>query len=251
MATYWVEISTGCDWENWSASFQGEAEALLSESQFERAKNVAPGDVLLHHIKGARCWSGYSTVLRPAQKIHEAQNEWEKAYPYKLIIKPEVYLTEVGELVLTRDIEGLSHNSWHRKSYVRVTKQEDVSLIIKAIDYALGKRAEADDEFIEKLKNQRDVKQSQTCKKNANYCCLICGTSDDAWREIFTKKGIDISGFDSGTIEPGWFLHAHHVKLASKGGNADLENLLCLCPNCHQVVHKLKEDVVSLIRSKV
>lgn len=247
MTTYWVEISLANDWANWSANFQETAEALISKGQYERAKNVLPGDILLHHMLGVHCWSGYSVVLKHAEQIHAPQGEWEKAYPYKIQIRPQVSLREPAEFVLTQSVPGLSHNSWHRKSYVRV-KPGDAALIKKAIDEARGATGEVDATFLEKLKVLRDTNHSQIRKKNASYCCELCGTTVDSWCE---KLGLEISSLRKESADSGWFLHAHHIRHVSKGGDADLENLLCLCPNCHQTVHRLGEDELLALCNRV
>jgi len=249
--TYWVEISIASDWLNWSESFQGITDALISDSQYARAQNVLPGDILLHYIKGIHCWSGYSTVLKPAERVSNPQNEWEKAYPYRIQIKPTVYLKEPEELILTQRLPGLSHQSWHRKSYVKVTKPEDTALIMKAIDDAHGATGEIDASFREKLIILRDANQTQTCKKSANYRCELCGATDSTWCANLESLGLNLGCLENETKEPGWFLHAHHIMPVSKGGDADLDNLLCLCPNCHQVVHRLGHDELQAILNKL
>lgn len=247
MTTHWVEISIASDWENWSEDY-----AILSESQYKRAINVMPGDILLHYIKGVHCWSGYSTVVKSAEKICNAQGKWEEAYPYKITIRPELWLNTPYELSLSIDkLKRLSHDTWHRKSYVRITNQRDVDVIVEMIKAAKGKSGEADKDFLEKWRAQRDATQSQTCKRIANYCCMICGASGRSWRELFEKNGVDTSVLSIDVFEPGWFLHAHHIQPASKGGNADLNNLLCLCPNCHQMVHKMNGKDIYALFSKL
>lgn len=33
------------------------------------------------------------------------------------------------------------------------------------------------------------------------------------------------------------YLHVHHLEELSEGGDDDLKNVACLCPNCHYRVH--------------
>ena len=41
-------------------------------------------------------------------------------------------------------------------------------------------------------------------------------------------------------------LHPHHVKFKSQGGEDSLENLLTLCFQCHERVHKKELDIIVL-----
>ena len=34
--------------------------------------------------------------------------------------------------------------------------------------------------------------------------------------------------------------HPHHIKHRSKGGDDSMENLMCICANCHRIAHKEK-----------
>lgn len=36
-------------------------------------------------------------------------------------------------------------------------------------------------------------------------------------------------------------LHRHHITPRQNGGCNNDDNMICLCPNCHAAVHKLKE----------
>lgn len=36
--------------------------------------------------------------------------------------------------------------------------------------------------------------------------------------------------------------HIHHIVPVEEGGSGDLDNLVCLCPNCHETVHWLQRE---------
>lgn len=243
MITYWVELSLADDLENGTENSSGTVVALLLASQYARAKNVVADDILLHYTNRIKCWSGYSIVSTPAEKISNPQNEWEKAYPYKIQIKPQVCLAQPEQLILTqtRLLPDLSHDNWHRKSYLRVSPN-DAAIIMNAIDKAQESKGEVDADFLKKFRVLRDKNRSDLCKRK--YRCELCKTSIELWCE---KLGLekDVS------VDPGWFFHAHHIRHVSKGGDADLDNLLCLCPNCHQLVHTMSEDEVHVLRNRL
>ncbi len=248
--TYWVEISLGIDWSNETSPetqrWDNECEpARLSASQYTRAKNVHVGDILLHYVNGVHCWAGYSHVVAPPTQTLNPQTEEDKAYPYSMRIKQGKWLNSPHECFTTRTIPGLSHYNWHRKGYVRV-KPTDAALIMKAVNDTSGKKiATADNAFLEKWEVLRDANASNLCKRIAGYQCELCKQKDhssgtlQSWCE---RLSIEPSTLRKSDTALGWFVHAHHIKPVSDKGNAGLNNLLCVCPNCHRMVQRLDED---------
>jgi hypothetical protein len=251
MNTYWVELSLGIDWSNEISDTRtpdGSEETQLSNSQYSRARNVQRGDILLHHVLGVQCWAGYSYIVEPPTPTHDPQTEEDKAYPYSMRISRGTWLNSPDKCFLTCKIPGLSHYSWHRKGYVRV-EHKDAELIMKAVDVANGnKTSKADAAFLEKWKVQRDANASAICKQNAGYSCKLCGETDLSWCD---KRSISVEALRNSETDLGWFVHAHHIKPVANEGNANLDNLLCVCPNCHRMVQRLGEDaLLDLLRER-
>lgn len=59
-------------------------------------------------------------------------------------------------------------------------------------------------------------------KNYMNYFSL--GEQDFISCEMCASEGVDI----------------HHIKYRSQGGTDDIENLICLCRNCHNLAHENK-----------
>jgi hypothetical protein len=246
MTTYWVELNIGSDWTAWSSDKRAPDQAILSDSQYKLAKDVQSGDVLLHYVLGVHCWSGYSHVVEPPVRTLDPQTEWEKAYPYNIRIRQGKLLYTPYECSLTHStMLALSHNNWHRKAYVRV-KVADALLVKQAVDEAYGKKGKAEHEFLSKWNKQRDDNASKYCKENSKYRCALCETSAFSWCDA---RSIKVARLRKDATDLGWFLHAHHIKAVADGGNTDLGNLLCVCPNCHLMTQQLNEaELRALLR---
>jgi len=53
-----------------------------------------------------------------------------------------------------------------------------------------------------------------------------------------TRKAVyERDGYACALCQDSRAIHLHHVKARGKGGKDTEENLICLCPACHQVVH--------------
>ena len=241
METYWVELSLGIDWSNEVSDTRapdGSEQTKLSVIQYSRAKNMQRGDILLHHVLGVQCWAGYSKIVEPPTPTHDPQSEEDKAYPYSIRISRGIWLDSHDKCFLTCKVPGLSHYSWHRKGYVRVDPK-DAELIMRAVEAASDNTTDnADASFLEKWKVQRNTNASDICKQNAGYRCKLCGATDSSWCD---KQSISVATLRNSPTD---FVHAHHIKSVANGGNASLDNLLCLCPNCHSLVQRLPEDVL-------
>jgi hypothetical protein len=247
MVTYWVEISLGIDWLDDVAD--DDDLCRLSERQYKRAINVQQGDIILHHVNGARCWAGYSEVIEQARKTPNPQTEGDKAYPFSLRIKAVKWLTTGEEFFRTRSKTiGLSHDNWHRKGYVQVNNT-DAARIMEAIDNAIGTKIGIDDaDFKEKLLVLRNANASKLCKMTAGYECRLCKNTLKTWCDSLPVELLPYLVCDP---DPGWFVDAHHIKPVAGRGNADLDNLLCVCPNCHRLLRGLDETGVKDLLGKL
>lgn len=69
----------------------------------------------------------------------------------------------------------------------------------------------------------------------------ILGVSRRTKLKILKRAGI-------GCSLCGWSLAScdiHHIIPISEGGSDDMENLICVCPNCHRAIHVLGEQFKS------
>lgn len=70
-----------------------------------------------------------------------------------------------------------------------------------------------------KLKNYRNLQKNKT-------------TSISTISRIFKDIPCEICGWNKTTRD------MHHIISVKDGGKTSLENIICLCPNCHRLVHK-------------
>jgi len=70
-------------------------------------------------------------------------------------------------------------------------------------------------------KSSRWKTKAKKCKEDANFTCNDCG----------------ITQMDLHKQQLGQWLHAHHLTYDRWGGDELPEDLLCLCPDCHNKRH--------------
>lgn len=68
-------------------------------------------------------------------------------------------------------------------------------------------------EEIRRDKTYKATKNKKEVLKRANYACEICG--------------MDLKDI----------LQIHHIVPIKNHGSSDCENLICVCPNCHKLLH--------------
>src|SRR5690606_24785750 len=84
------------------------------------------------------------------------------------------------------------------------------------------------------LRRTRDRKLVEERKKKDNYTCQACGFM----REVEGRK---------------YIIDVHHLKpLGTVKGVVitSLDDLICLCPNCHRIAHSAREAPLSVEQIK-
>ena len=114
-------------------------------------------------------------------------------------------------------------------------------------------------------KATRSLNYSQSCKhcgnlfnsasKYARYCSKSCKSKNytmkskgdismKTFHKIFKNNPCEICSWDIATCD------LHHIIPVAQGGKNILENLICVCPNHHRMIHRNlipKEDLVKII----
>jgi hypothetical protein len=104
-------------------------------------------------------------------------------------------------------------------------------------------------------------KSFSTASKNSKYCSLICKQKNyrlkqksseneiciKMYYKLFKDIPCEICNWNKTTRD------LHHILEISKGGKNELENLICVCPNCHRMIHNnliSKEDIQYVIENR-
>ena len=121
-------------------------------------------------------------------------------------------------------------------------------------------------------KAPKSLQYEQVCKhcgkefisasKNAKYCSDSCkqknyrarqkslsenGTSIKNYYKIFENIPCELCQWDKTTRD------LHHIIEVSNGGTNELSNLLCVCPNCHRMIHNnlvSENDIQNIIENR-
>ena len=121
-------------------------------------------------------------------------------------------------------------------------------------------------------KAPKSLQYEQVCKhcgqkfmsasKNTKYCSDSCkqknyrarqkslsenGTSIKNYYRIFENIPCELCQWDKTTRD------LHHIIEVSNGGTNELSNLLCVCPNCHRMIHNnlvSKNDIQNIIENR-
>jgi hypothetical protein len=101
-----------------------------------------------------------------------------------------------------------------------------------------------------------------SASKNAKYCSNSCkqknyrlkqkdvskeGRSIKHFYKIFENTPCELCGWDKTSRD------LHHIIKVSNGGLTTLKNLLCLCPNCHRMIHDnpiSEDDLNKIIKTR-
>lgn len=96
-------------------------------------------------------------------------------------------------------------------------------------------------------------KEFMSSSKNAKYCSDSCkqknyrarqkslsenGTSIKNYYKVFENIPCELCSWDKTSRD------LHHIIEVSNGGTNELNNLICVCPNCHRMIHNnlISED---------
>ena len=121
-------------------------------------------------------------------------------------------------------------------------------------------------------KAPKSLQYEQVCKqcgqkfmsssKNTKYCSDSCkqknyrarqkslsenGTSIKNYYKIFENIPCELCQWDKTTRD------LHHIIEVSNGGTNELSNLLCVCPNCHRMIHNnlvSENDIQNIIENR-
>lgn len=229
-------------------------------TQYDRAAQLVDGDVLLSFVKGVCCWTGASVIRTNTAKNHtkplnpvESADVWSQHFGHALDIQPLFYLYE-PDLCFFSTNKRLGVRYQGRGIYTQMHRLDDCNRIMKEVERlhattvesvreAAGEGLTRDlDGFGETWREvlKRDPYLTEIAVIRSSGRCDICGTTAVEWVDRLQRKQPDQSYrhvFD-GSPYGYTFLEGHHELPCARGGDARLENLLALCPNCHRVVSR-------------
>jgi hypothetical protein len=217
------------------------------------ASKIQDGDLLLSFIKGVCCWSGVWRVKTSTAKGHvkplnpvESTDPWYVYFGMALDVEQVVILTRPEQCFYTRNAAlGLKYQG--QGIYNEMQKQGDCERIVEAImkaekvscEDAKSDSQEGHEMEQFKAKWQATLEQdpflADIVRMISGGKCQVCGTTASDWvaklqghrnyRNVFDDPRFDYS-----------FLEVHHILPLYKGGDARVEQLLAICPNCHKVI---------------
>ena len=105
-------------------------------------------------------------------------------------------------------------------------------------------------------------KEFMSASKNAKYCSDSCkqknyrtkqksqsedGKSLKHYYTVFEKIPCEICQWDKTSRD------LHHILEVANGGTNELDNLICVCPNCHREIHNnliSKDDLFKIVETR-
>lgn len=223
---------------------------VLPEQKDRARKMLVEGGGLLSYIKGVRCWAGVSRIVA-GTKLRESAGDtvWERAFPFYFDIEPLYVLQTQEKCFLAR--ESLLRSGYHgRNIYSHMWKTEVCERIRGRIEQlcAITKQeaeseARADGSFQsfqhdwEETKKRSSFSSGHTIRLSGGKCS-ICDVTKQEWVERIVRGGKWPSGLSLDRIRSADFklLQAHHLAPVKDGGTSQLDNLLAVCPNCHDLI---------------
>lgn len=210
----------------------------VSESQRRLAKNVIPGDILLHYIDHAHAWAGYSVVSDVLQKNdRDSHPDWLAALPDVIPINRGIWLN-MHQCEHTAAILGLPDKHYNRQVAFTSVPASEAKLIIAAIDAAQAVQSMASDAFQKRWRIGAENYYGDIVRGLAGGKCWLCGDDAASWA---TRAGMALSKEELESICDS-FLDVAHIKARSNLGPMTPDNLRALCPNCHRFVDRLSEE---------
>src|SRR3954454_1842359 len=88
--TYWLDLFTGKTWNEFQKA--GSKTSGFREHNWNRAKGIRPGDVLLCYLVGVKRWVGLLEVSGERYR-DEARIFEEEVFPVRFPVKPLALLT--------------------------------------------------------------------------------------------------------------------------------------------------------------
>lgn len=103
-------------------------------------------------------------------------------------------------------------------------------------------------------------KSFMSARKNTKYCSDSCKQKNYRERsksisansisikylyKLFKNIPCEICGWDKTSRD------LHHITEVSNGGTNELDNIICVCPNCHRMIHNnliSKDDILNIIK---
>lgn len=219
---------------------------------------MVDGDILLSFIKGIASWTGVSLVQTNKEKGHtkplnpvEATDSWSNYFGYALDVVSLFQLLSPEQCFLTSNSAlGLSYQG--RGIYTRMHQVEHCRLIEAKVEEASRQSPHSIrdsaapitidrlDEFCQEWQQslERDSYLTQIAVSLSGGKCSLCGTTAHEWVAKVSNSQPD-QGYRNVFDDPKYqyaFLEGHHELPRAHGGDARLDNLFALCPNCHHVV---------------
>ena len=104
-------------------------------------------------------------------------------------------------------------------------------------------------------------KEFTAANKNAKYCSDSCkqknyraqrkssssDISDKQLYKIFINVSCEICNWNKASRD------LHHIIEISNGGTNSLDNIICVCPNCHRMIHSnliSKDDLLQIVKDR-
>lgn len=187
----------------------------------------------------------------------------------KYMTSPEVECAHCHEKLQKNTARGYMHNYYHKNCYVIVLRekrferlqandQKKMCACGKKKDNAKQKLCSECKEFKKINKTKENMKTCKICK--IKYIGSLC-SNDNCIAKEYCKNNVLFKGVHLNATERNKFIKAkiiglkceicgydavlqyHHVIFKENGGTDELNNIIALCPNHHQEVHKLGLDI--------
>jgi 5-methylcytosine-specific restriction endonuclease McrA len=194
-------------------------------------------------------WAGWSTVLGPVGDAAPSSDPYDAVYSHPIPLKREIWLSK-AECVFTARATGnwreWDRMAYHRKpSYQRISDSAAGPAIVELINRAKGSRLQPDERFNDDWDPKRLGYLAEKAIEAAGFKCQVCHSDAVEWASKMGGNHTKVAASERPELqrEGGrWFLHAHHIREAHRGGSADLRNLVSLCPNCHVFAGRMGES---------
>jgi hypothetical protein len=139
---YWLDLFTGTTWEEFQKA--GASVSGFREHNWNRARNVKPGDIFLCYLAGVKRWVGLLQVV--GERYKDDAPVWtEEVFPVRFPVKPLIMLNAENGVPM-KELEGklsfYEHGAPSSKwaGYIRSSptkyKKEDGELITAALQEA-------------------------------------------------------------------------------------------------------------------
>ena len=246
MISYFKDVNELAEWLPWTVSGEQLRKSYVREDQKKRAgKAIEERGYLLSYISGLKCWAGIFMI--EGAKLRKSD---DSEFPFYFDVKPVHVLRTPAKCFLVRESKIRSgQNGRGIYNHIRdSTVCKRICSRIEIVDEMAERDAESEAGTHSEFKGFRDlwdeVRQRSTFQRSviierSGGRCSICGVTKQEWTDRIQARGKWPQGqrdIERIRESPFPMLHAHHLEWVKDGGSAILDNLIAVCPNCHDLL---------------